>query len=47
MSNEPELTIEFMPGKENAGADLLSRPTSELRREDISGPISVVNQISV
>ena len=47
VSNEQELMIEFMPGTENAGADLLSRPISGLRSEDTSGPISVVNQISI
>ena len=40
--NEPELTIKFMPGTENSGADLLSRPTLGLRNEDTSGPTSVV-----
>ena len=38
MSNEPELTIEFMPGTENTGADLLSRPISGRREEDTSRP---------
>ena len=36
-----------MPGTENAGADLLSRPISGLRSKDTSGPISGVNQTSV
>ena len=44
VSNEPELTIEFMPGTENAGADLLSRPISGLRSEDTSGPTSEVSK---
>ena len=47
VSNEPELRIEFVPGTENAGADLLSRPESGLRREEAFGPIPVVNQISI
>ena len=47
MSNESELTIEFMPGTENAGADLLSRLTSGLRSENTSGPIFGLNQCGV
>ena len=47
MANEPELTIEFMTGAENGGADLLSRSTYGQREKDTSGPSPVVNQISV
>ena len=47
MANEPELTIEFMPGTENAGADLLSRPTSGQREKDTSRPCPMVNQVSI
>ena len=47
MANEPELTIEFMPGTENAGADLLSRPISGQREKDASRPYPMVNQISI
>ena len=47
VANEPEMTIEFMPGTENTGAFLLSRPTFGERGEDTSGPSQVVNQVSV
>ena len=47
MSNELELMIEFVPGMENAGADLLSRPKSGLRKGEAFGPIPVVNQVSI
>ena len=47
VANEPELTIEFMPGTENAGADLLSRPTSGQREKGTSRPCPMVNQVSI
>lgn len=48
MSNKPGLSFEFIPGIENVGADLLSRPTSGKGKEDNPRPNTPeVNQISL
>ena len=45
--NEPNIWLEFVPGSENMGADLLSRPITGQGVMDTLRPIPRVHQISV
>ena len=45
VAHEPELTIEFMPGSENTGAELLSKLIDGRGQEDSTRPIPVVQQV--
>ena len=48
VANEPGVRLEFIPGTENIGADLLSRPTSGKEQEDTPGPLTdEVYQVSI
>ena len=46
MANEPFIRFEFVPGSENVGADLLSRPYTGRGVKDSLRPIPKVHQVS-
>ena len=47
VANKPDIHSEFVPGSENTGTDLLSRPVSGRGMKDTLRPIPEVNHISV